>query len=226
VKVCDVMTTAVISVRPETPFKAMIEQLVLSDVSGLPVLDESGALVGIVTEADLVSKEAFAGDRRRALALFVDVLAAPRWLNKAFGWTAADVMTKDVVVCDPEEDVHIAARRMLERGVKRMPVVQSGGVVGMFTRSDLLRMLARPDEAIAADVATVLSTNPNRPEDFHVESRVANGVVTLTGDVRYEWDEPVVISMVRDVEGVIDVVSRVHHRESNRRWPPIGVGPR
>lgn len=216
-KVRDVMTSEVISVRPETPFKTMIERLVQSDVSGLPVLDDSGGLVGIVTEADLASKEAYGGHRRRALALMVDVLAAPSWLNKAFGWTASDVMTKDVVVCDPDEDVHVAARRMLERGVKRMPVVQSGAVVGMFSRRDLLAMLARPDEAIASDVTDVLTTHPNRPDGAHVHSEVESGVVTLTGDVRYEWDEPVVVSLVRDVDGVIDVVSRLHSREANPR---------
>jgi CBS domain-containing protein len=226
VEVRDVMTSPVISVRPETPFKTMIERLVESDVSGLPVLDESGGLVGIVTEADLVSKEAFTGHRRRPLSLFVDVFAAPRWLPKAFGWTASDVMTKDVVVCDPGEDVHVAARRMLEHGVKRMPVVQSGAVVGMFTRGDLLRMLARPDGEIAKDVVKVLSTNLNQPDDFHVDAEVENGVVTFTGDVRYQWDEPVVISLVRDVEGVIDVVSRIHNREPNPRSSGAFIGPR
>lgn len=211
----DVMTEDVISIRPETPYKAMIEQLVEADVSGLPVIDESGALVGIVTEADLVSKEGFGGHRRRGLALFADVFAAPTWTQKASGWTAADVMTKDLVVCAPDEDLSSAARRMLERRVKRMPVVDAdGGVVGIVTRHDLLMTLARPDDAIARDVAHVLATHPNRPDDFHVGSEVDHGVVTLTGDVRYPWDELVVVSLVREVAGVVDVVSRLHSRES------------
>jgi len=226
VRVRDVMTTAVISVSPETPFKTMVETMVQSDVSGLPVLDASGGLVGIVTEADLASKEAFVGHRRRPLALFLDVLAAPRWLDKAFGSTAADVMTKDVVVCESGEDLRVAARRMLERAVKRMPVVDSGAVVGMLSRKDVLRMLARPDAEIAADVAKILATHPNRPDDAHVDFEVANGVVTLAGDVRYEWDEPVVVSLVREADGVIDVASRIHYREANPRSWHAGIGPR
>ena len=215
VKIREVMTSDVISVRPDTPYKEMIERLVEGDVSGLPVIDESGTLVGIVTEADLASKEAFGGHRRRALGLMADVLAAPTWMHKAQGWTAADVMTKDLVVCVPDDDLRSAARRMLERRVKRMPVVEDGRVVGMISRHDLLAVLVRPDDAIAEDVVRVLATHPNRPDDFHVQPEVDGGIVTLTGDVRYPFDEPVVISLVRDVEGVIDVVSRVHSRESN-----------
>jgi CBS domain-containing protein len=227
VKIRDVMTSAVISVRPDTPYKAMVERLVEADVSGLPVIDASGALVGVVTEADLASKGAYGGHRRRALALMLDVLAAPTWMNKAGGWTAADVMTSDVVVCVPDEDLRAAARRMLERRVKRMPVVDDGVVVGMVSRHDLLKVLTRPDDAIERDIVEVLATDPNRPEDFHVHSEVEGGVATLTGDVRYAWDAPVVVSLVRDVAGVIDVISRLHHREPNPKpVSRLAVGPR
>lgn len=215
-RVSDIMTTEVVSVRPETPFKAVLERLVESGVSGLPVLDESGALMGIVTEADLASKEAYTG-RRRALAILADVLAAPEWTRKARGRTAAEIMTRDVVVCEPDDDPRVVARRMLERRVKRMPVVQSGMVVGIVSRQDILKMLARPDAEIAADVIATLNTHANRPDDCHVQSSVEGGIVTLTGDVRYAWDEPAVVALVRDVKGVINVISRVHNCEPNPR---------
>jgi CBS domain-containing protein len=109
------------------------------------VLDGSSRLVGIVTEADLVSKAAYRKDRGRMLALLVDSLAAPRWLDKAFGQVAADVMTKDVAVCHPDDDVRTVARRLLERGVKRMPVVDGDRVVGIVSRQDILRELARDE---------------------------------------------------------------------------------
>lgn len=127
-KTAEIMTRDVVSVGPETPFKDLIERLVSSDVSGLPVLDDSGQLVGIVTEADPTSKEACGGHRHRTLAVLADVLSARphQWATKSAGWTAANVMTRDVVVCDPDEGVRVAARRMLDRDVKRMPVIQSG----------------------------------------------------------------------------------------------------
>jgi CBS domain-containing protein len=216
-KIDDVMTSPVVSVQPETPYKEVVELLVASDISGLPVIDRNGSLVGIVTEADLVSKEAYGGRRHRAVALLADVLSARphHWATKGLGSVAADVMTTGVATCAPDEDTRVVARRMLERGVKRMPVVQDGTVVGMVSRQDLLRMFTRNDDAIAADVAQVLTTGANRLDDAHVRSSVVDGIVTLTGDVRYAWDVPIVAVMARDVAGVIDVVNHVHNREPN-----------
>lgn len=216
-KIGEIMTPEVVSVSPRTPFKDIVDRLVHADVSGVPVIDDSGKLVGIVTEADLASKEAYGVRRRRTLSLLADALAAPKWIHKAFGSVAADVMTKEVFVCSPDDDARIATRRMLEQGVKRMPVVQSGSVVGMVSRQDILRTLIRPDEEIGENIAEVLRAHPNRPDDAHVVHSVADGVVTLGGDVRYEWDIPIVIELVRDVGGVLDVISGIHNREPNPR---------
>jgi len=221
VKVGDVMTTGVVSVRPDTPYKELVERLVQFDVSGLPVVDESAKVVGIVTEADLVSREAYGDHRHRALALLVDVLSGREhhWVTKAGGSVAADVMTTNLVVCDPDEDVRLVARRMLQHGIKRIPVVRNGALVGMMSRQDILGLFARPDDAIAADVTHVLTTHPNRPDDLHVQSAIDEGVVTLTGDVRYAWDAPIVVELVRKVPGVIDVISRLHNREPDPTSP-------
>jgi CBS domain-containing protein len=225
VRIKDIMTRNVVSVAPETPFKDVIERLVQSDVSGLPVLDDAGQLVGIITEADVTSKEAYGGHRRRALGLLADVLSARphQWATKATGWIASDVMTRDVAVCSPDERVRVVARRMLELGVKRMPVVQAGELVGIVSRQDVLRMFARPDAEIAAEITKVLATDLNRPDDCHVHCSVEGGVATLTGDVRYTWDEPVVVSLARAVEGVIEVVSQVHNREPDPRPAATGI---
>jgi CBS domain-containing protein len=227
-KVSTVMTRDVVSVTPETPFKDVIETLVGAGISGLPVVDDRGVLVGIVTEADLVAKQAYPGQRPRALALLADVLSAREhhWVTKAAAWTAADVMTTNVATSLPEEDVRIVARRMLARGVKRMPVLDGGVLVGIVSRHDILRVLARPDAEIAEDVRRTLRTDPNRPDDHHVTCSVKDGQVTLAGDVRYAWDAPIVVAMVRAVDGVIDVVSNLHHRESNRNLgkPPWVIG--
>jgi CBS domain-containing protein len=229
VKVGDVMTTDLVTVTADTPLKEVAERLVRSEVSSLPVLDDHHRLIGIVTEADLISKEAYGGHRRRALALLADVLSGRehRWVTKAAGSVAADVMTTVVVTCRPNDDVRSAARRILERGVKRLPVVEADKLVGIVSRQDILRMFDRPDDVIRVDVERVLS-GLNRPDDSHVRCSVQGGVVTLTGDVRYAWDKPIVVWMVREVEGVIDVISELHNREPNPRpsprpWMP---GPR
>jgi CBS domain-containing protein len=226
-KIADVMTGAVVSMPPDTHYKDAVDRLVAAGVSGAPVIDDSGRLVGIVTEADLVSKPAFGGRHSHALALVADVVSGRphHWAVKSAGTTVADVMTKDVVTCTPDEDVRSAARRMLDRGVKRMPVVEHDEVVGVVSRRDVLKVLARPDELIQRDVEQRLRRDPNRPDDAHVHCIVQEGVVTLSGDVRYEWDIAIVISLARSVEGVIDVVDHLHNREANPRGPSRYGGP-
>jgi len=221
------MTSDVVTVKPDASFKELVDTMVGAGVSGVPVVDERGTPVGIVTEADLVAKEAYPGRRPRALALLADGVSARErhWVTKAAGWTAADIMTRKVATCAPDDDVRVVARRMLALGVKRILVVEHRVLVGIVSRRDLLRGLVRPDCDIAADVERVLHTHPNRPDDHLVHSAVDGGRVTLTGDVRFSWDEPILVDLVRAVDGVIDVVSRVRHREATPTVkPPWYVG--
>ena len=220
-KISEIMTTEIVLARPETPFKDLIDRLVRSEVSSLPVVDARGKLVGLVTEADVISKEAYGTRRHRALALLSDVLSGRdhRWVTKAGGLVAADVMTRNVVVCSPADDVRSVARRMLKHGVKRMPVVEDGSLAGIVSRHDILAMFDRPDDVIMSDVERALASDRNMPDDHHVRCCVDDGVVTLTGDVRFDWDEAIVVSIVRDVPGVIDVIGHLHHRERNPRPP-------
>jgi CBS domain-containing protein len=213
------MTKDLVSAVPDTSLKELVKRVMDFEVSSLPVVDDGGSLVGIVTEADLMSKEAYGGRRRRALALLADALSGRgrRWVVKAAGTTASEVMTTKVITCRPDDDVRVVARRMLEQRVKRLPVVESGRLVGMVSRQDILSMFDRPDEDIEFDVRRLLGKGLNMPEGHHVRFSVDQGIVTLTGDARYAWGEPIVVSMVRGIEGVIDVVSRLHHREPNPR---------
>lgn len=215
-KARDVMTTPVVTVDPETSFKEVIALLVEHDVSGLPVIDPLGRLIGVVTEADLVSKEAYAGRRRRLLGVLSDLLSGDhRWTHKAEGLTAGEVMTRQPFVAGADEEVGRLARRMLERGVKRLPVVEAGRLVGIVSRKDLLRVFDRPDEAIAADIRARLASPLYTPEDQAVTFSVDQGVVTLEGSVRYEGDRAVVDGMVRAVPGVVAVESSLAYLEPN-----------
>ncbi len=216
-KVRDIMTANVVTVGPDVPYKDVVRSLVGAGVSALPVVDDDGQLLGIVTEADLVSKEAYPGHRSRALALLADVLAAREhhWLTKAAGLSARDVMTRNVAVCDADDDVSAVARRMLQRGVKRMPVVRDGTLIGIVSRPDILRLFVRADSDIAADVGHALELEPSLAQDGHVTFKVDDGIVTLRGDVRFEWDIAVAVALARAVPGVVDVVDVLHFREPN-----------
>ena len=141
VHVRDVMTSDVVSVGPEATYGEIADRLLAHDVSGLPVIDDDGTLHGIVTEADLVTREAYGPDRRRPLGLIVDYLRDrdPAWVRKASATTAADLMTRVVTTASPDDEVRVTARRMLESGRKRLPVVGSDGrLVGIVSRRDVL----------------------------------------------------------------------------------------
>jgi CBS domain-containing protein len=222
VKALDAMTTDVVAVHPDTGYKELVEQLVAHDISGVPVVNDDGRLLGVVTEADVLSRTGYDGERRRALAILADVLSAREhhWATKALAWTAADLMTRDVVTCAPDDDVRAAARRMLDHGVTRLPVVDDERVVGVLARQDVLRTLVRPDREVAADVARMLATAANRPDELRVRSSVVDGKVVLTGDVRYPEDIGIVVAMVHDVAGVIGVEDHLHAREPAPRQAP------
>jgi CBS domain-containing protein len=224
----DLMTREVVSVRPDTPYKDIARRLLDADVGGVPVVDADGALVGIVTEADLVAKPTTAQTRMRVRD------RAARWLTpaghrrarKGAATTAAGVMTTDVVTCAPSDDARTAALRMVTHDVTRLPVVDAGRVVGVVSRHDFVRSFCRPDEEICDDVIERLRSDRNRPDDFHVVVAVQDGTVVLTGDVRYPTDAPVLVEMVRQIPGVVDVDCRMHHREpaprvANPPWPIV-----
>lgn len=144
-KVRDVMTADVVTVGPTASFAEVVDCLLSHEISGLPVVDNGGRLLGIVTEADLVSKEAYGQRRRRALGLLADYFRGrdPQWVRKSAGLTAHELMTVVPDTAAPDEDIAEAARRMLERHHKRLPVVdEDGRVVAIVSRHDLLRGLA------------------------------------------------------------------------------------
>lgn len=225
-KVEEVMTADPVTVEPDVSYKDLVALLLHRGIGGVPVVDERRHVVGMVSEADLVSKEAYGGVRSRTLSFVADLLSGrpEHWVSKASGWTARSVMSHPAMTCRATDDVRSAARVMLHERVKRLPVLDADGVlVGVVSQRDLLGIFDRADEDIAADVGHLLSTGGNLPDDCHVHATVEQGLVTLQGDVRYEWDVAAVSSAVRGVRGVIDVENRLHAREPNPRPvpPPI-----
>jgi CBS domain-containing protein len=222
-KIGDIMARDIVTATPDMSYKDVVQRLVDRGVSALPVVEPDGSLVGIVTEADLVAKLAYPGPRRRALSVLADALSGREhhWVTKARGWTAADVMSRNVETCTPQVDSGSVVRRMLALGIKRMPVLDDDGrLVGIVARHDVLMSLARPDADITADVQRCLTSDASRPDDMHVQFAVRDGKVTLTGDVLHPWDEAIVVAMLKSVEGVVDVVSHLHHREREHVPPP------
>jgi CBS domain-containing protein len=206
-KVKDVMTTDVVTVEPRMPFRDVVQLLVEREISSVPVVDRSGALVGLVSEADLLPKEAFPeGRSRRALTLLADMLGGVevRWVSRADGLTAGDVMSLEPVTVEPTDDVHAVARMLLAGGISQFPVVDHGQLVGVVARRDVLRTFLRTDGEIAADVAAELRAL-RHALDHEVDACVAQGAVVLEGAVRHPEDAAVLVRVVERVPGVVHV---------------------
>lgn len=213
-KVNDVMSTKVVSVRPRTSFKEAVGLMISHDVGALPVLDDLARVIGIISEADLVPKAAFGGAGHRPLLALLDLFDgdAAAW-QKAHARTVAELMTTRPVVVHPDDDIASAARVLVHSRRKRAPVVDDTGVlVGMVSRQDLLGAYARPDTVIADDVTAALRDPTRAPEVTALHAAVRDGVVTITGDVQTDDDRRVVAAAAWRVPGVVDVVDQLTSR--------------
>jgi predicted transcriptional regulator len=145
-EVKDIMTTRVIWVKKDATFREMAVALRKHRVSAFPVVDEDGMVIGLVSEADLLTKEALDGES----GVFSSLLHR-RDQAKARGVTAGDLMTAAVVAVRPDDTVEYAAKLMYDRRVKRLPVTDAAGPgTGIFLDVRLSRLVAAADDAIAA----------------------------------------------------------------------------
>jgi CBS-domain-containing membrane protein len=142
-KARDIMTTDVVTVGPETPVREVAVQLFVRRISAVPVVDAERRVLGIVSEGDLM-RRAEAGTERRPswwLEVFSDWEGLAQDYLKSHGRTAADVMTRYVVSVTDDAEVGHIVDLLESRGIKRVPVVREGRLVGIVSRADLLRGL-------------------------------------------------------------------------------------
>ncbi len=212
----DVMTTQVIAVRKSAPFKEMAARLRVHRVSAFPVLDDDDKVVGVVSEADLLTKEALEYN----VPGRVGGMLHHREQSKAAGLTASDLMTTPPVTISPNELVSHAARLMYARRVKRLPVVDADGrLVGIVSRADVLSVYGRPDADIRHEIIEriVLDTLLTDPERFTIT--VKDGIVTVEGMPETAAVGHDMIEEIRHVEGVVTVRDRLSYPPAQRRAP-------
>lgn len=215
----DLMTAPAITVTTDTPFKEIVDVLIGYNITGVPVVDARGRLLGVVTQADLLDKQAYGPQPGRPLSLLWDLLANrdPAWRVKAVAQTAGDLMSERVVTARPGDDLRHAARRMVEARVTRLPVVDGDRVVGVLSRHDVLKVFHRPDSALMADVRSLLGDAMTTPEDHAVTASVRDGVVVLDGSVARPDDLSLVEAMMWRIPGVIGVENYAVAREPERQ---------
>lgn len=204
--VSDVMTSDVVVVEPDTPFKELATLLRERRLSAIPVIDADRNLVGIVSEADLILKQEYG----RGEGQGGGGLRHRRDRAKAEAETAALLMTTSVVTIEPEATLARAARLMHRHGVKRLPVVdRSRKLVGIVSRTDLLKIYLRPDEEIREEVEDILCGAPGWVVPGTISVVVEDGVVTLDGQAEQHSHIPMLVDVARSVDGVVDVRSRL-----------------
>ena len=212
----DVMTAEVVVVRRETTFKEMAAVLRRYRVSALPVVDDAGRVVGVVSEADLLAKEALADPGVAAELLH------HQDVRKAEGLTAGDLMTRPAVTAAPEDPVEQAARMMHFMRVKRLPVVNSGGeLVGIVSRSDVLAVFDRPDEDIRTDIVDTMLRHEFLIDPRLFKVTVQSGVVTMEGCPETAALGRALVRKARHVPGVVAVRDRLTYPDTS----PVVAGP-
>ena len=206
----DLMTTPVVTVGPETPFKEIVARLAKHRVSAVPVVDDSRRVLGVVSEADLLLKEEFPEPDQDLPLWWTRRARLDR--AKAAASVARDLMTVAVVAVSPDATVAEAARRMHTAKVKRLPVVdRSGWLLGIVSRSDLLKVFDRSDQDIRREIIedVIVGEFMMAPSRFFLH--VTDGVVVLQGRVERRSLLPYVVRAVQGVEGVVRVENRLSY---------------
>lgn len=215
-KVRDVMTTRVVAVRKNATFKDMAALLTEYRVSAFPVLDDEGKVIGVVSEADLLSKEALVADMGSQAAWLGHIEGSPYHdeFAKAAAVTAADLMTKPPVVVTPDEPVTSAARLMYHGRVKRLPVVgEKGQLIGIVSRADVLSVYRRPDEEIRQEIIKNVIMNEFFADPDHFVVAVKDGIVTLEGYPESAAKGRDIVIEAWHVEGIVSVRDRLTYPE-------------
>src|SRR5205085_2554770 len=196
-KVKDAMTTAVKSVRVHASLKEAAAMLAENGFGGLPVVDASDRVIGVISETDILAKQILqAGTeptRRGRLRRREEPVAEARH-------DVAEAMSSPVVTVEAWWSLPAAARLMIERSISRLPVIEQGRLVGIITRLDLIRAFARSDEELEHEIRTALSDVAWADS---VDISVSDGEVVLRGQLDSRYDAEDVPKMIRSIPGVI-----------------------
>ena len=222
-KVRELMTTDVITVGPEMSMKEAARRMIEAGVSGLPVTDDTGALVGIVSEGDFVSAES--GRRReskpRFLRWFMDDDEVP-----VFSRTIGDIMTHDVVTTTPDTDHTVTARLMKTANVKRIPVLgDDGALLGLVSRSDILRAFARPDSEIVSELTEHLMRDVLWIDPKKVNVVCEDGNLSLSGHLETRGDAQLLAELSKRLDGVVSVNDNLTWQVDNTKLEMVAPTP-
>jgi len=207
------MTSPVLSVESESPISQAIQLMLEKRISGLPVLDGQGRLVGIVTEGDFLRRTETGTQRRRSR--WLEFLIGPGRLadeyTRSHGRKVIDVMTPDPVTINEQTSLEQVVQIMEKHRIKRLPVLREQKLVGIVSRANLLHALAgvasdiKPvttsDEAIREQLLAELGRQSWAPAAL-INAIIKQGVVELWGTITDERERQAIIVAAENVPGV------------------------
>jgi CBS domain-containing protein len=220
----DLMVSPVVTVQPSASVKEVAKLLLEQGISAVPVVDEQGKLVGVVSEGDLLHRSEIGSERRRSwwlLGLTDEETLAAEYV-KAHARKVADVMTRKVITAAPDASLHELATLMEANAIKRVPIVDDGRLVGIVSRANLVRALASAQPALEIELS---DANIQGQLLAHLQSQawarpwllnimVKNGVVDLWGVVRSDAER----RAVRIAAESMDSVRAVNDNLVIRPW--------
>ena len=221
-----IMSRHVITIDADAPVLDAVKTMLAHQISGLPVVDPSGKLVGIVSQSDFLRRPELGTEKMRGrwLGLLLGADQAAREFARQNGRVVSQVMSPDPITIDEDATLETIVRLMATRDVKRLPVMRVGYIVGMVTRADVLTAIAglsldgvgysESDEQIRRSVLAALSRASWRPCALNVS--VHDGVVVLRGTIRSDRVRNAIIIAAENVRGV----KRVDNQLSKADFPP------
>jgi CBS domain-containing protein len=226
------MTREVVTISPDTPVLDIVRLLLSRGISGVPVIDEEGAVVGVVSEGDLLRRAEIGTERHRGSwrAFFTGTATLAEEYVRSHGMLASDIMTREVVSVERTTELGEIADLMEEKHIKRVPVLEDGRLVGLVSRSNLLRAFAsqhaRRSDAAEEDDAAIreaLLAELGR----QTWSRRAENTVVVTDGVVHLWGLVATAEELRALElaaqGVAGVKAVRNHMIvlSEEPYPPF-----
>ena len=219
-KTQDIMTREVATVRPETSVREIAALMMEKNISGVPVVSDDGAIVGIVSEGDLLRRAEVGTERKQKwwFQFFVDSDAAAREYAKAHGLSARDVMSRYVISVRDDADLSDVAEILDSHRIKRVPVLHDGRLVGIISRRDLVRALSQvqaSDAPVKLDNAALHKTLRDRFKsqswlnDAYINVAVNDGVVELWGLVVSADQHRALRTLAEETPGVRRVDDRL-----------------
>jgi CBS domain-containing protein len=208
----DVMTRDPLTLPPEAPLGVVANLFAERGISGAPVVDADGRLLGIVTEGDLIRRMAAGAEKPRSwlVEFFRPAARQAADFSRVHGRTAQDVMTRHAHAVTEETPIGEVAHLMEQHGIRRVPVLRDGVLVGIVSRADLVRALMAPGATIAADAPdeqirrAVRKAMRQQPwvDAFYIYADVRDGVVSFHGFCRNEEVKRALRVLAEEIPGV------------------------